>query len=142
MARAMRWLASTTVLAGLFLSARSSRAQMETGHRALGTLGLDAGLQPDVGVYVVDQALFYNSSELIDRNGQSLPVGLDLKVFANWIGAAATFRLPLPSTYYNVSIGVPISSVSVNTERPEASLDMFGLADLYVQPVKLGWRAG
>src|SRR5205809_810157 len=100
MARATRWLASTTVLAGLFLSARSSRAQLETGHRALGTLGLDAGSQPDAGVYAIDSALFYNSSKLFDRNGQSLPVGLDLNVFANWIGVAATFRLPFPSAYY------------------------------------------
>ena len=70
--------------------------------------GLDAGSQPDAGVYVIDTGSLLQLERLIDRNGQSLPVGLDLNVFANWIGAAATFRLPFPSTYYNASIGIPM----------------------------------
>src|SRR5689334_16459627 len=114
MARTIRWLAGAAVAVGLTLAARA-QAQLEMGHKTLGTLGLDAGSQYPPGVYVADQFLFYGSSELIDRNGQSLPVGLDLDVFANGIGAMAIFRLPWPSVFYNASVGVPIAHVSANT---------------------------
>jgi hypothetical protein len=40
----------------------------------------------------------------------------------------------------NVSLGVPAASVSLQTERPEVSIDRFGFGDLYVQPVKIGWK--
>jgi hypothetical protein len=143
MARTIRWLAGATVLLGLTVSSRWSRAQeVELGHKVLGTLGLDAGSQPSPGVYFAARTIFYSSNELIDRNGQSLPVGLDLDVFAGAAGGMVTVRLPFMAAYYNASVGVPIASVSLNTERPEASLDRFGLADVFVQPIKLGWKAG
>jgi hypothetical protein len=45
MARATRWLASTAVFVGFFCCARWSGAQVEIGHKTLGTVGLDAGSQ-------------------------------------------------------------------------------------------------
>ena len=37
-------------------------------------------------------------------------------------------------------IALPMSRISLSTERPEAELDRFGFGDLYVQPLGLGWR--
>ena len=59
---------------------------------------------------------------------------------ANGIGIAGTFQVPWLSTYVNAAIGVPIARVTLETDRPEANVDKYGLGDLYVQPLKLGWK--
>jgi hypothetical protein len=134
---ARQWLAIAAWLA-VAVGAGPVRAQQNLGHKVLGTLGLEAGAQPGPGVYFSDRALFYRARELFDRNGHALPVGLDLQAFGNGLGVAAVFRAgPLHLT---TSFGVPVSRVQVNTARPEASLDRFGLGDVYVQPLRLGAR--
>jgi hypothetical protein len=112
----------------------------ELGNKVLGTLGLLAGSQPGSGLYVGDRFLGYSANDLIDRNGNHIPVGLDLDAVANAIGVQLTFKLPWRSTYMNVSLGVPAARVGIQTERPEVGIDRSGFGDLYVQPVKIGWK--
>lgn len=120
---------------------RDAFAQQEVGHKTLGTLGLRAGVQPEPGVYITDRVLHYSASRLRDRNGVALPVGLDAKLTASAVGIGATVALPLPSTFVNVGVGIPMARSTVNTKQPEASLDRFGIGDIYMQPLGLGWRA-
>lgn len=112
----------------------------ELGNKVLGTLGLLAGSQPDSGLYVGDRFLRYSANELIDRNGHRIPVGLDLDAVANGVGVQLTFRLPWHSMYMNASVGVPTARISLQTADPEASIDRYGFGDLYVQPLKIGWK--
>jgi hypothetical protein len=112
----------------------------ELGNKVLGALGLLAGSQPGSGLYVADRFLRYSANELIDRNGHPIPVGLDLDAVANAVGVQVTFPLPWHSIYVNASVGVPAASISVQTDRPEAGIDRYGLGDFYVQPVKIGWK--
>jgi hypothetical protein len=112
----------------------------DLGHKVLGTLGLLAGSQPSSGLYVVERLLSYRSSDLIDRDGHRIPVGLDLDAVANAVGIQVTFKLPRLSTYMNASLGVPAAHVHLQTDRLEASLDKLGFGDLYVQPIKIGWK--
>jgi len=112
----------------------------ELGNKILGTLGLLAGSQPPSGIYVADRFLLYSANELIDRNGHRIPVGLDLDAAANAFGIQVTFKLPWRSTYLNASLAGPAAHVSLQTDRPEASVDRFGFGDVYVQPVEVGWK--
>jgi len=112
----------------------------ELGNKVLGTLGLLAGSQPGSGLYVADRVLGYSANDLIDRNGHRIPIGLDLDAVANAIGIQLTFKLPWRSAYLNASLGAPTAGVSLQTERPEVSIDRFGFGDLYVQPLKIGWK--
>jgi hypothetical protein len=112
----------------------------DVGHKLLGTLGLKAGAQPTTGVYIADRLAIYSAGELFDRRGKRVPGSVDIDALSNAIGVAATYRVPRIATYVNASIGVPISRVSAASDRVEASLDRFGLADVYVQPIALGWR--
>jgi hypothetical protein len=112
----------------------------DLGHKVLGTLGLLAGSQPGTGLYVADRFLSYGANDIIDRNGHRIPAGVDLDAIANGIGIQVSFKLPGHSIYLNASSGVPAAAVHLNTDRPEASLDRFGLGDLYVQPIKIGWK--
>jgi hypothetical protein len=124
---------------GALLWAAPAQAQ-QLGHKVLGSLGLFAGSQPNSGLYVVDEFASYGANELFDRFGNRVPVGLDLDAWANPVGFQLTFKLPRPSMYMNVSAAAPIASVSLQTNQPLASVDTFGLGDVYVQPMKIGWK--
>jgi hypothetical protein len=128
------------IVIAVLLAAVPAAAQ-ELGNKVLGTLGLLAGAQPGRGIYVANRFLLYSANELVDRNGRPLPVGLDLDAVANAVGAQVTFQLPWHSIYLNASVGIPAAHISLNTERPEISVDRMGFADLYVQPLKIGWKA-
>src|SRR5262249_50616567 len=51
-----------------------------------------------------------------------------------------TLELPRLGTYWTGSAAFPYGHVSLNVDQPLASVDTYGLGDLYVQPVKLGRR--
>lgn len=127
------------VATALVLSSARAGAQ-DIGHKVLGTQGLHAGDQPPTGLYLVNAGGTYDANALVDRNGNELPVGLDLDAIFGAFGVAFTYEVPQVSTYLNAAISLPMAHVTVNTERPEASIDRFGLGDLFVQPIKLGWR--
>jgi hypothetical protein len=110
------------------------------GHKVLGTLGLQAGSQPNPGVYIVDQFVDYAAERLIGPQGNALPLGLRLDAYSEVLGIGGTCEVPSLATYVSASVGVPMARVSLNSQRPEASIDLFGLGDLYVQPLRLGWR--
>lgn len=124
------------------LIALPARAQQDLGHKVLGTLGLKAGAQQDPGIFVADRVLFYRSDRAVDRNGFHLPIDVHLRAFANGVGAGAIFHIAPLSTYVGASVGIPFAHVHAHTSSPEASIDRFGLGDLYVQPLRLGWRLG
>jgi hypothetical protein len=115
------------------------RGQDAVGHKLLGTLGLQAGSPPPPGIYVVDRIGTYHSDELVDRSGNRLPVGLDLDALFGNVGISGTYEWKQISTYLTAAVGVPMARVSVTTSNPAASIDRFGLGDLYVQPLQLGW---
>jgi hypothetical protein len=128
----------TLALMAVIWPARTEAQQL--GHKVLGSLGLFAGSQPDSGLYVVDQFASYGANEVFDRAGHRIPVGLDLDAWSNPVGFQVTFKLPWHSMYMNVSAAAPIAQISLQTNQPEASVDTFGFGDVYVQPIKVGWK--
>ncbi len=139
-ARKSRLALVASIAVALLTAAPSLAQQQNLGHKTLGTLGLEAGSQAEPGLYLATRALFYAADELKDRKGNRVPVGIDLDAFANGLGISGVLKLGTLGTYVGASIGVPIARVSLNVDRPEASIDQFGLGDVYVQPIRLGWR--
>ncbi len=135
----VRRLALAAVCAALLAPARVE-AQQTFGNKIMGTLGLDAGVQPNPGLYAADLFLWYSANHAVGANGHTLPIALDLDAFSNGFGAGAVWKLRGLGTYLNSSIAWPLSRVRASTDRPEVSIDEFGLGDLYVQPLRLGWR--
>lgn len=112
----------------------------QLGHKVLGSVGLLAGSQPDSGVYLVDQFASYRTDEVFDRAGHRIPVELDLSAWSNPVGFQATFKLPWSSMYVNFAAAAPIAGINLEINQPEASVDTFGFGDVYVQPIKVGWK--
>src|SRR5262249_46576902 len=121
MARTLRRLALAAWLAVL-LSPSRAEAQQTFGNKGMGTLGLDAGVQPNPGLYAADLFFWYSANHAVNANGHTVPLALDLDAFANGFGAGMVWKLRGLGTYLNASIAWPLSRVRATTERPEASI--------------------
>src|SRR6476660_7901401 len=131
------------VCVALLLMATPAVAQ-DLGHKLPGLLGLDAARIPEPGLYLVDRLARYEADELRDRDGHLIPTApFNLLGVANAFGASYTTRVSQSSVFLTMTVGWPIARITRDVEnRPEAAIDRFGLADPYVQPVRLGWRNG
>lgn len=119
----------------------AARAQtQDLGHKTLGTLGLDAGSQQPTGVYALDAIGAYRADRIVDRNGVPVPIGVEATAFVNVFGVSGSYELPRLGTFVGAAFTAPVARVSLNTDDPRASLDDFGFGDLYVQPLRLGWK--
>jgi hypothetical protein len=114
--------------------------QQQLGHKVLGGVGINAGVQSEAGLYLLDRFLAYGASEVKDRDGNALPIaGLDIDARGNLFGFSLTVK-PTHAPYLTVAAGVPVARISVNADVPLTSIDRAGLGDAFVQPVKVGWR--
>ena len=122
----------------LLLHSAAAYAQ-NLGHKLPGLLGLDAGRIPEPGLYVIDRAGIYDADKLRDRNGRLIGP-LNLVAYSNAFGLSYTFKLT-DGIFLTTTVGGPIAGIKLDLgNRQQANLDLLGLADPYIQPVRLGWR--
>lgn len=114
----------------------------DLGHKLPGLIGLEAGQVPPPGLYLIDRVVSYEADELRDRRGTRIPVAdLQLLGRSNALGLSYTIQLPRRTTSFTMTAAGPLARLRLNIhDRPEASFDRFGLADIYIQPALLGWR--
>ncbi len=121
------------------LASRPAAAQ-QLGYKLLGSLGIDAGAQAPPGLALVDQSIHFGSSQVLDRQGNVVPIdGLHIAAWGSALGASYTTKTRA-APYLTFALGVPVASIHVSSDDPGASLNGFGFADLVVQPIKVGWR--
>ena len=119
--------------------ARPTTAQ-QLGYKLLGSAGIDAGVQSPPGLFVLNRALHFGSDEVRDRHGNVVPIsGLNIDAFGNSLGAAYTLQTR-HRQYLTFALGLPVARLRVNSDRPEASINGQGFSDMFLQPLKLGWR--
>lgn len=136
----MRALLGCVIASTLFVDA--SVAAQDLGHRLVGTQGLYAGRQREPGLYVADQLVYYGADTLRDREGDEVPLeALRIDALGNALGLSVVLEIPGASTYVTMTAAVPLARASVSSDRPEASVDRFGLGDVFLQPFLFGWRA-
>jgi hypothetical protein len=125
----------------LVLMSMSASAQ-DLGHKLPGLLGLDAGRVPEPGLYIIERVAVYDAKELRDRNGNVVPTGpFHLKAFTNAVGVSYTTKILGNSTFLTMTAGGPIARLELNVgNSSEIGVDRLGLADPYIQPLRLGWR--
>jgi hypothetical protein len=130
------WLATALLLPGL------ATADGELGHKILGAVGLDAGSQAPEGIYAAQRFTRYSADELMNRRGDRVPIqGLRLDGYATALGVAGTYKPAGGSLpYFSAAFAVPVAWVSMHADLPPTSLDRFGLGDIFVEPLKVGWR--
>jgi hypothetical protein len=112
----------------------------DIGHKVLGALGIDAGVQNDPGLFFAERFLYFTADEVVDRNGHALPLrGFESHAIGNAVGIAFTLKLPrLP--YLSAAAALPVARITASSDEPRASLDRSGLGDIAVKPLQIGWR--
>jgi hypothetical protein len=119
---------------------RPAHAQ-DLGHRFVGALGLDAGAPAPPGVYVGDRLLYYTADRLRDRHGAPIAVeGLDIDALGEAVGVAAIVDVPALHGTVGMALALPLAKSRTSADQPEAEIDRFGLGDVTVKPLQLGWR--
>jgi len=115
------------------------------GHNTRGDFGLQSGTQAPPGFYIAPLIYDYRADTLRDRNGDSRPIfssGGDIDIQAAVFGLlwtsekkilGANYGLGVWPGFTNNALEAPITGVEESTSA--------GLADLYLQPVILGWTA-
>lgn len=141
MRRRTRTSPAIAVLAALLGTAATARAQqINLGHKLPGTLGLQAGVVPPAGLYVQDAFLVFLADRAIDRNGNTVLRGLDLRVIADQVGIGVSFEIKPIKALYGMAVGVPFARIRADAIPPQLNVDRDGLGDIYVRPMQLGFR--
>ncbi len=118
----------------------SAGAQQDIGHKVLGGVGIDAGGQSEPGLYIAARVVRYASTELRDRAGDVVPVqGFDLDAWGGTLGVAYVVK-PARAPYLSFAFSAPVAKLSLSVDDPRAAIDRSGFGDMYVQPLKVGWR--
>jgi hypothetical protein len=136
-------------------------AQQEVGHFTPGVLNIRDFTLPDPGFYGVVYNYFYSTDRLNDNNGNKtnsvtikpgpgpgtvVNINVDLNVYAlaptfiwvsKWKLLGAKYGAYISPSFSNTSIGASLSATTGSGRTKEGS--QFGAADLYVQPLWLGW---
>jgi hypothetical protein len=136
-----------------------TNAQQEIGHFAPGVVGIRDFVVPEPGFYGAVYNYFYSTIRLNDNNGNkinsvkigpgggvNLNVNVDVNVYAVaptliWISkkkvAGAKYGAYISPSFSNTSIAASLSTATGSGRNAKGS--QFSFADLYVQPLWLGW---
>lgn len=129
-------------LAALALAAtgRPAHAQLN-GHNMRGDFGLEAASQPAPRFYLAPLYANYSTRTIRDRNGDELPTSGSLHVNAIVPLLWYVTDLKILGANYGIMAAIPLQTNAL--EAPALGIDVtnkFGVGDLYVQPINLGWH--
>jgi hypothetical protein len=157
----MRTLAAVAVaLAAVVLAGPRSDAG-EIGHYSAGLVNVRDLAVPDPGFYVAVYNYGYTTDRVNDRHGEeidaltlvgprgrrlTIDLDVDVEVYAlapmlmwvsPWKVLGAKVGAYVAPTFSNTSIGAALSTIT--GRGLDAETGQFGVGDLYVQPIWLGW---
>jgi hypothetical protein len=117
-------------------------AQLRTQH-IFGVVGLKGGTQPPPHVYVIAPFLYiYQTDEVIDRNGDRLPIDASITTVAYAGGINVVTNKKLFGASYGFQVLAP---VGVNNRLQGTEIDSNpgpGISDSAIVPISLGWTFG
>ena len=129
------------VLAMIFCSIHSALAAEGGGSAYLGgNEDFMAGALPGPGFYPIFYAFYYTADELMDGNGDKVPVDFDLDV----TGTAFRFIYVSDMTLFGASVAwhtiIPVVNSDVEIVPAGVDASTTGLGDIVVSPMILGWH--
>ena len=125
----------------VFMSLAGSAYAQFNGHNAKGDYGLFSGSQPDPGFYFSPLYVKYDADTLRDRNGDKVSRGGELGFDAvaplfTWVSEkkilGGNYGLMIAPAWTTNALEAPILGGTSTVD--------WGLGDLYIQPIVLGWH--
>ena len=138
----------TAVLACMFLGGASSVLAQQKGQWVPGQFGLNAGVVPDPGITYANLTMNYSASRLNDSDGNRILQNVT-GTYSFWANENIIYAVPdhkFLGGHYMPYISVNVANGSLVADIPGTNLSVngggAGLADMYFQPVNLGWHFG
>ena len=139
------------VIAALLLG---SAAAQEGSHYTPGVFNIQDFAAPAPGVYFQNFLVVYRTDRFNDRNGkrvdfvdvngQAVPIDIDVDAVTNFPAVYFITDKRFLGADFGMVIGVPIQNTDISAALPTlgigAEASNFGLGDIMVQPVMLGWH--
>jgi len=128
------------LLLALPLALQPSEAQL-SGHNTRGDYGIQSATQPEPHLYLSAIYLNYSTSTIRNRNGDKLPTSGSLGINAIAPVLQYVSNAKVLGANYGAMAWIPFQAGRL--EAPGLSLNVktdWGVGDLYVQPVNLGWH--
>jgi hypothetical protein len=117
----------------------------QKGQYVPGQYGLNAGAIPDPGFTYANLTLNYSAGQLNNSNGNALP-GIT-GTYAFWVNESLFYYVPkhkFLGAYYFPYVVLPFANGSLVADIVGTNLSANGggegLADMYIQPINLGWH--
>ena len=112
----------------------------ERGQYIPGTAGLNSGLQVPEGFTYANLFIWYPSTRFKDQNGDTSALNFDLDLLADLNLVAYTTRAKFLGANIGMSVAVPIVNTPISLPNLGANVSPTGIADIYVEPINLGWK--
>jgi hypothetical protein len=138
----------TAVLACIFLGGASSALAQQKGQWVPGQFGLNAGVIPEPGITYANMPLNYSASRLNDSSGNRVFQNVT-GTYSFWVDENIFFYVPkqkflggyfMPYVALNYASGELVADLSLASTNLTAAGGGSGFADMYVQPLNLGWH--
>jgi hypothetical protein len=136
-------LVSFIMMVSILLGITDSSWAQIMAHHLPGSWGLQSGSQHPEGLVVAPLYMNYGSDKIMDADGNELPnlsggkrdIGVNaLGLFAWWVS-----KYEILGAHYGVQASVPFADNQIEFASFNFKSGL-GLADIYLQPVNLGWH--
>ena len=137
----MKHVSKLMLLVGLILFLSTSNLYATANNQYVpGIEGLRAGSVPPPGFYFRMYNVFYTSDELMDKNGDEIPIDFEVDVvaIANRFIWVTDKKLLGANLFINGTI--PLISTDIKIGALGVDDDEFGLGDVNFEPVGLAWH--
>jgi hypothetical protein len=137
----------TALLACILFACASSALAQQKGQWVPGQFGLNAGVIPDPGITYANLALNYSAGQLNNSNGNSVP-GITGN-YSFWVDENVVYYVPnhkFLGGYFMPYVALNYASGELVADFTGTNLNAAGggsgFADMYVQPLNMGWHFG
>jgi hypothetical protein len=138
----------TAVLACMLLAGAPSALAQQKGQWVPGQFGLNAGVIPEPGFTYANLALNYSASRLNDSSGNRVLQNVT-GTYAFWVDENIFYFVPkqkflggyfMPYVALSYASGEVVADLSLASTNLTAGGGGSGFADMYVEPLNLGWH--
>lgn len=112
----------------------------ETGHYVSGVEGIRAATLPPPGMYWRMYSVLYDASDLVGKDGEELPVGFDLSVFALVNRFIWITDYKILGADFGMDLIVPVLNTDIKISALGVEDDQFALGDITIEPFVLAWH--
>lgn len=132
---------STLLALALGLSFHATAEAQFFGHNFPSDLGVQSGSQPPPGAYLSLLVPFYSADEIITGEADSLgSASTDVTIWGLSPVLSVVTKASIFGANYGFVIAPSFANADLEFPRLDVDVDQFGLGDLYVVPIQLGWH--